>query len=263
LKNVIFDLGGVVLEWNPERILAGHYCDPAARAQMKTALFQHADWLQLDRGTLEEPELLDRLQARTGRPAHELAGLLDAVRASLHAKPDTVALLNNLAARGIPLYCLSNVSSRNFAYVRERHAFRSPDQKRRRRLLIVESGGVLRLTIAERPILFLYFHEIDEDVFAAQVQSLVQTVGDSLVEGSLHVERPSLIQNHLNQYCVLGSLDSQIGRVDDQVGWRVLGDDLKSIVLRHIQDADHRVINDFANGASILGRLPCDQINAC
>jgi putative hydrolase of the HAD superfamily len=123
LKSVIFDLGGVVLDWNPERILASHYCDPAARAQMKTALFHHDDWLQLDRGTLEEPELLDRLQARTGRPVHELAGLLDAVRASLHAKPDTVALLNHLAARGIPLYCLSNVSSRNFAYVRERHAF--------------------------------------------------------------------------------------------------------------------------------------------
>jgi len=41
---VIFDLGGVVIEWNPDRILEGYYADPQIRAIMKTALFQHPDW---------------------------------------------------------------------------------------------------------------------------------------------------------------------------------------------------------------------------
>jgi putative hydrolase of the HAD superfamily len=123
LKNVIFDLGGVVLEWSPERILEGYYTADDDRAAMKTALFQHDDWLHLDRGTLSEPQLVSNLQARTGRPAGELQGLLDAVRASLHAKPDTVALLNKLVARGVPLFCLSNISARNFDYLRERHEF--------------------------------------------------------------------------------------------------------------------------------------------
>ena len=56
VKNVIFDLGGVVLEWNPDRILASYYADPEMRTIMKTALFLHPDWLQLDRGTLNEAE---------------------------------------------------------------------------------------------------------------------------------------------------------------------------------------------------------------
>jgi HAD superfamily hydrolase (TIGR01509 family) len=123
VKNVIFDLGGVVIEWNPDRILDAYYADPEARVIMKTQMFQHPDWLQLDRGTMNETELLARLGVRTGRPAAELSGLFDAVRESLHAKPDTVALLEKLHRRGVPLYCLSNISSDIFEFLRERHSF--------------------------------------------------------------------------------------------------------------------------------------------
>jgi len=123
VKNVIFDLGGVVIEWNPDRILASYYADPEMRAIMKTALFLHPDWLQLDRGTLNEADLLVRAAGRTGRPAAELSGLFAAVRESLHTKSETVALLQKLSARGVPLYCLSNISSDIFAYLRERHSF--------------------------------------------------------------------------------------------------------------------------------------------
>jgi len=123
VKNVIFDLGGVLIEWNPDRILASYYADPEMRAIMKTALFLHPDWLQLDRGTLNEADLLVRAAGRTGRPAAELSGLFAAVRESLHTKSETVALLQKLSARGVPLYCLSNISSDIFAYLRERHSF--------------------------------------------------------------------------------------------------------------------------------------------
>jgi putative hydrolase of the HAD superfamily len=123
VKNVIFDLGGVVIEWNSDRILDNYYADPDVRAIMKQQMFQHPDWLELDRGTMHESELLARLGVRTGRPAAELSGLFDAVRESLHAKPDTVALLEKLCARGVPLYCLSNISSDIFKYLRERHSF--------------------------------------------------------------------------------------------------------------------------------------------
>jgi HAD superfamily hydrolase (TIGR01509 family) len=123
VKNVIFDLGGVVIEWNSDRILEAYYADPDVRAIMKQQMFQHPDWLELDRGTMHESELLARLGVRTGRPAAELSGLFDAVRESLHAKPDTVALLEKLYARGVPLYCLSNISSDIFKYLRERHSF--------------------------------------------------------------------------------------------------------------------------------------------
>jgi len=123
VKNVIFDLGGVVIEWNPDRILAGYYADPELRALMKRELFQHPDWLHFDRGTLNEAALLVRAAGRTGRPPAELEGLFEAIRGSLHTKADTVRLLEKLSARDVPLYCLSNMASDIFKYLRERHSF--------------------------------------------------------------------------------------------------------------------------------------------
>jgi putative hydrolase of the HAD superfamily len=123
VPNIIFDLGGVVFDWNPESILEGYYVDPHSRATMKAALFQHADWLQMDRGTLGEIEVLANLTRRTGRPQAELTGLFGAIRNSLRPKADTVALIERLAQRQIPLFCLSNMSAGTFEYLREKHVF--------------------------------------------------------------------------------------------------------------------------------------------
>jgi HAD superfamily hydrolase (TIGR01509 family) len=123
VRNVIFDIGGVILEWNPEAILKSYSDSAELRATLREALFEHPDWLQLDRGTLTENEALARLETRTRLPSAELCGLLDAVRASLKPKMDTLALLERLGRRQVPLYCLSNMSAATFAYLRERHAF--------------------------------------------------------------------------------------------------------------------------------------------
>jgi putative hydrolase of the HAD superfamily len=123
VRNVIFDLGGVVLEWNVDSILEGFYADPDARLTMKRALFHHPDWQELDRGTLTEPEALANLEQRTGRPRAELSRLFEVTRHSLRPKADTVALLEHLAQRRVPVYCLSNMPAATFAFLRERHAF--------------------------------------------------------------------------------------------------------------------------------------------
>jgi len=122
-RNIIFDLGGVVLDWNPDAILAQYYTEPALRASIKAAVFQHPDWLEMDRGVLTEAEAIERIIARTNRPKAELKGLFDAVLNSLHPKSDTVDLLERLAARGVPLYCLSNMPASTYSDLRQRHAF--------------------------------------------------------------------------------------------------------------------------------------------
>jgi putative hydrolase of the HAD superfamily len=123
MHNVIFDLGGVVLKWSPDDILEEFYADEAARAQTKREVFQHNDWLDLDRGTLLEPDAIVRFHQRTGRPREEMSALMQAVKDSLQPVPGTVDLLEELAARGIPLYCLSNMPATTADYLRQRHSF--------------------------------------------------------------------------------------------------------------------------------------------
>ena len=123
VRNVIFDLGGVVLDWNPDRIVSRFQPVPELQASLKAALFGHADWRMFDRGTLTESELIERLQSRVGGTRLELAAILDGVRDSLVEKPETVALIRALQGQGTPLYCLSNMPGSIYAHLRERHNF--------------------------------------------------------------------------------------------------------------------------------------------
>ena len=123
VRNVIFDLGGVVLDWNPDHIVSRVQPVPELRAALREALFGHADWRQFDRGTLTESELIGRLQTRIGATRQEVEVILDAVRDSLVEKPETLELIRSLQEQGTPLYCLSNMPGSIYTHLRERHNF--------------------------------------------------------------------------------------------------------------------------------------------
>jgi len=122
-RNVVFDVGGVLVEWNPLQVLARFYSDPALRRHVGSALFEGSDWSDFDRGTLSETDMLAALATRSGRPAQEMLDLFLALRDSLTPKPDTVRLLETLHGRGVPLYCLSNMSDSIYVHLAGLHGF--------------------------------------------------------------------------------------------------------------------------------------------
>lgn len=56
--------------------------------------------------------------------------------------------------------------------------------------------GVLRLAVAEGPVLLLYLNRADDDVFAAQPDPLVQAVCYRLVKILLGSHVPPLVEDH-------------------------------------------------------------------
>jgi putative hydrolase of the HAD superfamily len=121
--NLIFDLGGVVVRWDPAAIIAGVFQDPKVRATVRQGVFEHADWLELDRGTLGREEAIRRAAQRTGIDPAELTRLLVAVPPSLVPIPQTVELLYRLKARGYPLYCLSNMHVASIEHLEREQKF--------------------------------------------------------------------------------------------------------------------------------------------
>ena len=119
-RPIVFDLGGVVVEWLPERLLARMVKDEQTRARLRQDILGHDDWLALDRGTLAADEAVRRFVARTGLDHALITELLDAVAPSLVPKEDTLALMRELRAGGHPLYYLSNMAHAWFDYI-ERH----------------------------------------------------------------------------------------------------------------------------------------------
>jgi putative hydrolase of the HAD superfamily len=119
----VFDLGGVVVRWDPDAIIARVFEDPAIRTQVKAGVFEHPDWLELDRGTLGREAAIARAAQRTGIPASDMKRLLHAVPPSLVAFPDTVELLRRLKKKGYPLYCLSNMHFASIEYLEQQESF--------------------------------------------------------------------------------------------------------------------------------------------
>ncbi len=123
VRNVIFDFGGVLVRWKPREIVEGFYADEALRARVSQGIFQHPDWVEVDRGTLREDAAVQRFAERIGRPQEEIAALVQRVKESLTPIPQSVALARDLSRRGVPLFGLSNVSAETFAFLRERYDF--------------------------------------------------------------------------------------------------------------------------------------------
>lgn len=123
---VIFDLGGVLLRWQPhvlvQQVLPRHAPDAGAAFTLVERLFQSfepgSDWAEFDRGALDVPALVQRLSTRLSIPADALRQLVDAVPAHLMLMPDTVDLLRRLQAAGERLLYLSNMPSPYTAHVR-------------------------------------------------------------------------------------------------------------------------------------------------
>ena len=124
VRNVIFDFGGVLVNWRPQEIIDSFYAEPLLRDALRAHALQHDDWLDMDRGMLDEASVARRCAARMARPESELTAFFDHVRGALTPIEPTVALLRELRGRaGLNLYGLSNMSETIFAYLDGRHDF--------------------------------------------------------------------------------------------------------------------------------------------
>ena len=121
--NILVDLGGVVVTWQPDTLIAQHFAEPLIQSLVKAGFVGHADWLELDRGTLPRQTAIERAACRTGVSEIEVAQLLSAVPSALVLIQETVVLLHRLKAQGHTLFCLSNMHHEFIEYLEQRYDF--------------------------------------------------------------------------------------------------------------------------------------------
>lgn len=120
---VIFDLGGVLIDWNPRYLYRGLFDDEAAMEHFLAEICS-PDWnLSLDAGrsfaeavselSARHPHERERIEAYQTRWIEMIAGPI----------PATVAVLEQLHARDVPLWALTNWSAETFRLVRHDPAY--------------------------------------------------------------------------------------------------------------------------------------------
>jgi 2-haloacid dehalogenase len=124
-STVVFDLGGVLIDWNPRYLYRKLFADEAAMEAFLTNVCTPTWNIQQDAGrTFSEACALLAKSHPHHRPLIEAWGTrFDEMMAG--PIEGTVEILSELRARGTPLYALSNWSAETFPFAQRRFEFLS------------------------------------------------------------------------------------------------------------------------------------------
>lgn len=114
---LVFDLGGVLLNWHPSKLLQqvwSHRIGNETEAKMwSDQIFQsfnpQSEWAQFDLGLLESDELAIKIASRIGVSKAEMKTLIESIPQHLAPLKGTVDILSDLKSAGHDLFFLSNM----------------------------------------------------------------------------------------------------------------------------------------------------------
>ena len=110
-KNIIFDLGGVMVDFDPKTYLVDRFCNAEVEEQVSQLTFESEEWKLLDAGLITRSEANLRMLARAkeyGR-AFEVQGVLDDWLHILRPRRRMQELVQRLKNHGYSVYYLSNI----------------------------------------------------------------------------------------------------------------------------------------------------------
>ncbi|EAR53309.1 hypothetical protein SKA34_03600 [Photobacterium sp. SKA34] len=123
IRNVIFDFGAVLFQWNPQRIVETFTQSIDEQNILMEQVLAHPDWLALDRGTMLLAEEIPKFAARTGISCQRMEEFINHIQLSLEKMPETEALFFRLLDKNYPIYYLTNMCSAFFETLYEKHHF--------------------------------------------------------------------------------------------------------------------------------------------
>lgn len=121
-KAIIFDIGNVVLEWQPEHVLQSVF-SVSNMPMMMEQTFLSPEWSAYDQGLISTKDLKEQLADKLECSNTAMEALLQNVVIALRPIPEMIELLTKLKALGYPIYALTNMPSDIFRSLLEEHPF--------------------------------------------------------------------------------------------------------------------------------------------
>lgn len=122
LDAIVFDVGNVLLNFDPLAYLRRLYDEPLA-ARIHDAVFGSPHWTELDRSVLTFDEVVARMAADTPDMAQWILPAFSVYQDIIRPIEETIAYLPKLKAAGYRLYVLSNYGKEYFAQTRALYPF--------------------------------------------------------------------------------------------------------------------------------------------
>lgn len=123
IKNIIFDLGNVLLSWKPGEYFERSGYDIDTVNLILNDVFKSPEWLSLDNGDLSTPEAIDQIAERSSLKKDYICSLFDLRTNIIYPLNDNIKLLPELKKKGFKLYFLSNFPLDFFEEVKNKYEF--------------------------------------------------------------------------------------------------------------------------------------------
>ncbi len=123
IRNIVFDLGNVLLDFDPDSYLEELGYTESLKSKLKSEIFETEEWLKLDRGNITQQQAVEKWQQRNPDLKNEISEVMAAWEKILTIKEDTEEILISLAAKNYNLYILSNFHQKAFEYVSSKYDF--------------------------------------------------------------------------------------------------------------------------------------------
>ncbi len=108
IKNVVFDLGNVLLSFIPSEYFDKKNYPENIKTRILSDIFHSEEWQMLDRGEITTEEVIDIIALRSSLKRDEIAHVFNLRTDILFPLDNNIKLLPNLKKRGYRLYFLSN-----------------------------------------------------------------------------------------------------------------------------------------------------------
>ena len=122
IKNVIFDVGGVLLYWNPFELLKTMF-DEKKASVLKANMMDSDYWAELDRGTLEIDEAVDIFSKKIPELRDDVEFALKNFIDYIPPIKENIIILNKLSKMNYRLFVLSNFHLESFSKAYEKYSF--------------------------------------------------------------------------------------------------------------------------------------------
>ncbi|MBQ8149894.1 MAG: HAD family phosphatase [Clostridia bacterium] len=118
IRNIVFDMGNVLLRFDPDLFIKRVGVeDEADAAILRRELFRSLEWVQMDRGRLNEQEALQLIRPRVPeRLHHALEELILRWERPILPVPGMANFVRDCRRAGYRIYLLSNASRRLHEY---------------------------------------------------------------------------------------------------------------------------------------------------
>lgn len=114
IKNIIFDVGKVLMAYEPDEYMEKLGFTPREREAVNQAMFQHPFWNESDRGALSSEKLLEGFISHNPDYEKQIRQAYETVGKTITLMPHTLEWVKALKDRGYRLYILSNYAEHTF-----------------------------------------------------------------------------------------------------------------------------------------------------